>query len=258
MSAGAAGRSVRDCRAPLQGAGAAELISRLGHALRTPLNSILGNTQILGLDRVQPPTPAQQQRLDQIQAAGWQLLRMIDDALELARIAAGQVRISMEPVALLPLLHDSLAQLGGQDGSSLVRLEADAGTDATVWADPGRLRQVVVRLLLGAIQCDRHGSGIQIGVARDAQGGASIRIRGEGLALAPGHLEKLFLPFDHPAAEHAPGPAMQVGLALAQKLLELMDGRLQVQHEASSGAELHILLRSPAAHGGPALAAGAA
>ncbi len=83
----------------------AELISHCRHALRTPLNAILGFAQILALDRDDPLTPVQKERVDQIQAAGWQLLRMIDDAVELARIAGlveqtgGRLQVHDDPVS---------------------------------------------------------------------------------------------------------------------------------------------------------------
>jgi signal transduction histidine kinase len=70
-----------------------ELVSHCRHAVRTPLNAILGFAQILTLDRAQPLSAMQRARLEQIQAAGWQLLQMIDDALELARIAGMTERI---------------------------------------------------------------------------------------------------------------------------------------------------------------------
>lgn len=76
-----------------QEAAGTELVSHCRHAIRTPLNAILGFAQILTLDREQPLSAMQRERLEQIQAAGWQLLQMIDDALELARIAGMAERI---------------------------------------------------------------------------------------------------------------------------------------------------------------------
>jgi signal transduction histidine kinase len=89
MSEEAAGRPADD---PQEAVGT-ELVSHCRHAIRTPLNAILGFAQILTLDREQPLSAIQRERLEQIQAAGWQLLQMIDDALELARIAGMTERI---------------------------------------------------------------------------------------------------------------------------------------------------------------------
>jgi signal transduction histidine kinase len=255
MTAGSAVRSADDPQGRPTGVGA-ELISHTGHALRACLNAILGYAQILELDRANPLTPVQKERVDQIQASGWQLLRLIDDALELARIGAGQLAVSMGPVALAPLLRNSLTQLDEPAASSRVGLDA-ASHDAIVWADPARLRQVVVKLLLGALKCDRHGGSVLLGLGQSAEGGAMIRIRGDGLALAPGQLEKMFLPLDHPAAKDGPAEGIQVGLVLAQKLVELMGGQLQVHRDPASGSELRVLLRGHAAGGGPPSAADA-
>lgn len=255
MTAGSAVRSADDPQGRPRGVGA-DLISHTGHALRACLNAILGYAQILELDRAHPLTPVQKERVDQIQASGWQLLRLIDDALELARIGAGQLAVSMEPVALAPLLRNSLAQLDEPAVSSRVGLDA-ASHDAIVWADPARLGQVVVKLLLGALKCDRHGGSVLVGLSQSAEGGTMIRIRGDGLALAPGQLEKMFLPLDHPAAKDGPAEGVQLGLVLAQKLVELMGGRLQVHRDPASGSELRILLRGHAPGGGPSSAADA-
>lgn len=258
MSDGADGLSAFDPQACPRGLAGAGLIPHIGHALRTPLNSILGYTQILELDQSQPLTPVQKERVQQIQTAGWQLLQAIGDAEDLARIAAGRLNISLAPVALEPLLRDSLAQLGGQAVSGRVRLDPDAGRDATAWADAARLKQAIVRLVLGALACDRRGGGVQIGVCPGVDGNAAIRMRGEALVLAAGELESMFLPFNDLGPEGAPGRRFQVGLALAQRLIELMGGRLQVHCDPVSGSELRVLLPKPAAQSGPHRSGGAA
>jgi hypothetical protein len=258
MSVGAQGRSAFDSQGRPQGVAGASLIPHIGHALRTPLNSILGYTQILELDQAQPLTPVQKERVHQIQTAGWQLLQAIDDAVELARIVVGRLSVSMAPIALEPLLRDSLAQLDQPAVASRVRLDPDAGRDATVWTDPARLKQVMVRLVLGALRCDRGGGSVQIGARAGAEGEATIRIRGDGLALPAGQLETMFLPFDHLAAEDVPGQGVHLGLALAQKLVELMGGRIQVHRDPVSGSELRVLLRGPGSQAGQCGSADAA
>jgi signal transduction histidine kinase len=251
MSARPAGPSAPDASGRAPRASGAELISHFGHALRTPLNSILGFAQILALDRSQPLSPLQKERVDQIQAAGWQLLRMIDEAVELARIAAGRASLQPAPVALEPLLRDLLAQPGEPAFLGRVELEAAASGDAIVWADPARLKQAVGNLLLGALRCERHGGSVQVGVRRRAEAGAVLWIRSSRQAMRPEQLETIFLPFDHPAPADLPGQSAQVGLALAQQLVELMGGRLQIHHDPASGSELQVLLRGPGAQGGP-------
>jgi signal transduction histidine kinase len=250
MSAHAAGGAAGDAHAAAPQPVGASLISHFGHALRTPLNAMLGLTQILTLDRSQPLSPVQKEWVDQIEAAGWQLARLIDDAVDLARIATGNLAVSMQPVAVQALLRDCVAQIG-TDAQERVRIEAAA--EATVWADPLRLKQALVNLLRASLQSGRGGSEIRVGV-RDA----TIRIRDGAQSLTEEQAERMFLPLDHPAADRAGVRSVQLGLALTQKLVELMGGRLQVHREPGSGHELQLRLGTVADAGAPARLAGAA
>jgi signal transduction histidine kinase len=238
MSAGAAADSTGDPQAAARkGIG---LISHCGHALRTPLNAILGFAQILSLDRTNPLTPLQKERVEQIQAAGWQLLRMIDDAVELARIGAGRLHLSLRSVPLGPVLHASLARLGAQ-AADRVQLERGPELDSSARADPERLAQIVANLLLGALQCDRGGL-VRLGVRCATDGGATIWIQGSSPSAPAGQLEKMFLPIDELALDDQPGKNVQISLALTQKLIELTGGQLQVHRDAAPLFELRLQL----------------
>jgi len=249
MSAGAAADSARDPQQRPREIGGIGLISHCGHALRTPLNAILGFAQILALDRNHPLTPLQKERVEQIQAAGWQLLQMIDDAVELARIGAGRLNVSLGSVRLGPVLRNSLARLGTQAAAGRVQLEEGPGLEAAVWVDPERLRQIVANLLLGALQCDRGGP-VRLGVRAGVDGSATIWVQGTAPTMSQGHLEKMFLPLDDDLArDDVAGKNVQVSLALTQKLIELIGGSLQVHRDALPQFELRLRLRAAGADG---------
>jgi signal transduction histidine kinase len=256
MSAGAPADSTGDARRPRE-MGGIGLISQCGHALRTPLNAILGFAQILALDRNHPLSPLQKERIEQIQAAGWQLLRMIDDAVELGRIGAGRLGVSLGPVTIGPLVRDGLARLGTQAAPDRVQLEEGPGLEATAWADPERLRQIVANLIVGALQCSRRDM-VRVGVRARADGGATIWIRGASPTMALRQLEETFLPLDDGSPDELPSQNVQVSLALTQKLIELIGGHLQVQRDADSQFELRLELRTAGADGEAQGLAGAA
>jgi signal transduction histidine kinase len=247
MSAAAAGSSSDPHRGPRE-LGNVGLISHCGHALRTPLNAILGFAQILTLDRDHPLTPIQKERVEQIQAAGWQLLQMIDDTVELARIEVGRLNISTTPVALGPVLHKSLVRLGTQAASDRIRLEPGPGLDATAWTDPERLEQIIANLVLGALQLSRSGS-VQIGVRLQGDEDATIWIRGAAPSMTSAQLQRVFLPLDHMAPDNPGSQSVQISLALTQKLVELTGSRLQVHQDPDSQFELQLQLRGPGAGG---------
>jgi signal transduction histidine kinase len=248
MSAGAAVDPARDPPQRPREIGAIGLISHCGHALRTPLNAILGFAQILALDRAHPLTALQKERIEQIQAAGWQLLQMIDDAVELARIGEGRLNVSLGSVTLGPVLRNSVARLGTQAVGDRVQLEEGPGLEAAAWADPERLGQIVSNLLRAALQCDRRGS-VGLGARVSGDGGATIWVQGTAPSMSQGHLEKMFLPLDDLARDDAAGRNVQISLALTQKLIELIGGRLQVHRDAVPQFELRLRLRAAGADG---------
>ncbi|HEX7156939.1 MAG TPA: PAS domain-containing protein, partial [Burkholderiaceae bacterium] len=91
-----------------------EFLSRMSHELRTPLNAVLGFTQVLALDRAHPLAPAQAERVSQIQTAGWHLLELINEILELSCIEAGSIRLARAVVSLAPLVDECLELLAAQ------------------------------------------------------------------------------------------------------------------------------------------------
>jgi signal transduction histidine kinase len=250
MSGGAAADSTGDPQRRSSGSGGLGLISHCAHALRTPLNAILGFAQILALDRDQPLTPTQRQRVDQIQAAGWQLLQMIDDTVELARIGAGRLDISMVPVVLAPVLRDSLGRLGTQAGPDRVHVEMGPQSETIAWGDPDRLAQITANLVLGALQCNQRGGLLRAGVRSQDDGNATIWIQGVAPSFTADQLEKMFLPLDDEALDSTRGQNVQVSLALTQRLVELIGGQLQVQRGEDSAFELRLHLRGAQADGG--------
>ncbi|HUD25360.1 MAG TPA: HAMP domain-containing sensor histidine kinase [Burkholderiaceae bacterium] len=244
MSSGAAGRSDPGAEdGDASQACDAELVSHFGHALRTPLNSILGFAQILALDRSESLSPAQKERVDLIQAAGWQMLRLIDDMDELSRIDTGRVQIALTAVALEPLIRDSLAQVGSQAATSRIGLRPEGGLEATAQAEPARLKQALVNLLASALRCGRPDGVLQIGVRR-AGDRVTIWIGDLGHRMTIEQLRRTFVPLDRPEPQHRPGQGIQIGLALAQKLVERMGGRLCIEGGAASGCELQVVLRT--------------
>ncbi|MCX7902182.1 MAG: CHASE domain-containing protein, partial [Burkholderiaceae bacterium] len=138
-----------------------EFLSRMSHELRTPLNAILGFAQLLELDTAQPLAPAQRERVQRIQEAGWHLLAMINDVLDLSRIESGTVRLSQETVDLTALVHEALAMQ--RDAAARAGLTVTEALDAAARyarGDTTRIRQVLSNLLSNAIKYNRAGGTI--------------------------------------------------------------------------------------------------
>jgi signal transduction histidine kinase/ActR/RegA family two-component response regulator len=237
-----------------------DFLSRMSHELRTPLNAILGFGQLLGLDRKAPLQPRQQQWVEQIQQAGWHLLRMIDDILDLSRVESGTLRLRIEAVRLPALLDAALAMIGPQAADKQVELQASAAcADAPdVLADATRLRQVLLNLLSNAVKYNREGGTVRIecGVA---DGMVALSVIDDGLGMSAEQVARLFTPFERLGRETSNVPGTGIGLVITKLLIEHMGGTLSVQSTPGRGSR--FTLRLPAAqarardaeHGSPAL-----
>jgi PAS domain S-box-containing protein len=232
-----------------------EFVSRMSHELRTPLNAMIGFAQLLGLDRGPALAEHQREWVQQIQRAGWHLLEMINETLDLARIESGAVQLAVVPVALQPLVAACLAMLAGsaQARNVLTResLGADAGAVAVaVMADATRLKQVLINLLSNAIKYNRPGGTVSLSARRvEAEPGAGaggarveITVADTGLGMSREQLAGLFQPYNRLGREGSGIEGTGIGLAISHRLSELMGGTLQASSVAGQGSTFTLTL----------------
>jgi PAS domain S-box-containing protein len=236
-----------------------EFLSRMSHELRTPLNAIIGFTQVLELDRAHPLAPAQRDRVDKIQHAGWHLLNLINEILDLSRIEAGALQLSMATVPLAEVVDECIALVAAdaQRRALSIGQTQTARAPANVWADRTRLKQVLLNLLSNAVKYNREGGRIDIDLDADAEGRALIAVRDTGPGLAPAQIEKLFEPFNRLGMESAPIEGTGIGLTIALRLVEQMGGRLTVTSEPGVGSAFHVALQAASAARDPGSWSGA-
>lgn len=211
-----------------------DFLSRMSHELRTPMNAILGFGQLLELDpQAGDSTHA---RAREILTAGRHLLALINEVLDLSRIEGGQLEISLEDVALAPLLHEALKLVGAQAAARGVVLDASqAPADAVLRADRTRLRQVLLNLLSNAIKYNRAGGGVRLRVLPVAAGWR-IEVEDDGAGLDAAQCARLFRPFERLDAARAGIEGTGIGLALSRHLAELMGGRIGVRSQPGQGS----------------------
>ena len=226
-----------------------EFLSRMSHELRTPLNAIIGFTQVLELDRAHPLVPAQRDRVDRIQQAGWHLLNLINEILDLSRIEAGALQLSMTIVPLAEVVEECIALVNAdaQRRSLAIGQTQTARAPSHVWADRTRLKQVLLNLLSNAVKYNREGGRIDIDVDADAEGRALITVRDTGPGLAPAQIERLFQPFNRLGMESGPIEGTGIGLTIALRLVEQMGGALTVTSQPGVGSAFHVALQAASA-----------
>ena len=216
-----------------------EFLSRMSHELRTPLNAILGFAQLLELE---VERPADRESVEQIAKGGRHLLTLINEILDIARIEAGQLPLSPEPVRVGDAIQRVLDLT--RPLAATRRIELETGGAALhpehVWADQQRLQQVLLNLVSNGIKYNRDAG--RLTVACDAAEADRIRIsvKDTGPGIAPALRERLFQPFDRLGAEQHGVEGTGLGLALSKRLVEAMGGTIGVESVPSAGSTFWV------------------
>jgi PAS domain S-box-containing protein len=219
-----------------------EFLARMSHELRTPLNSIMGFSQLMELEGLQP---RQQEYVSLVLKAARHLLELINEVLDLARIEAGHLAVSLEPVALVGAIQEALELVAPLASERDVTAHADTtgiADDCHVSADSNRLKQVLLNLLSNAIKYNRAGGQVQISFAPTAAGRFRVRIADTGIGIRADQLPKLFEPFERLGAEQTDIEGTGLGLSLCKALVEAMGGTIEVKSEPGSGTTFLIEL----------------
>lgn len=229
-----------------------EFLSRMSHELRTPLNGILGFAQLLAMDAL---SPEQREAVEHILKGGRHLLTLVNEVLDIARIEAGKLSISLEPVLVREVLQAALDLVRPQAAERGIRLPDHVGCDRYVTADRQRLQQVLLNLLSNGVKYNRDGGMVGVTCEEAPEGRLRIRVSDTGPGIAPALLARLFTPFDRLGAEQAGIEGTGLGLALSRRLVEAMQGSLSVASEPGVGSTFIVDLALAAA---PPATAGAA
>ena len=242
---------LRDSERALQAAEASshaksEFVSRMSHELRTPLNAMIGFAQLLGMDRDPGLTGQQKDWTLQIQRAGWHLLEMINETLDLARIESGAVRLSSEPVSLAGLVSQARSMVSAAAVQRGITIEENLAADAlAVLADETRLKQVLTNLLSNAVKYNTDKGRVWVSARAGAEGCVVIAVTDTGLGMTPEQLASLFQPYNRLGRETSGIEGTGIGLVISRRLVELMGGTLQARSVAGKGST--FTLRLPAA-----------
>ncbi|MGQ0520966.1 MAG: ATP-binding protein [Actinomycetota bacterium] len=216
-----------------------QFLSRMSHELRTPLNAVLGFGQLLALDDL---SAGQRESVDQIVRAGGHLLELIDEVLDISRVEAGQLRLSMEPVSLEEVVAEALGMVRPLAAARRVRIpERLTGAGGRhVQADRQRLRQVVVNLLANAVKYNRHDGEVAVVCESPEPGQLRLLVSDTGIGMTQQDLDRLFQPFERLGAEQSGVEGTGLGLVLTKQLVEVMGGVIGVSSEVGSGTSFWV------------------
>ncbi len=216
-----------------------EFLSGMSHELRTPLNAILGFAQLLerGAGTDLPPKQADYVRI--ILNAGQHLLALIEDVLDLARIEAGRVTLTVEDIALRDIVLEALDIVApAAESAGIAVIDETAGTSAppTVRGDRRRIRQALVNLLSNAVKYNRPGGSVTVSIDDSDPSWPRLVVRDTGRGIPQDRLAELFQPFNRLNAEHRGIEGTGIGLAITRKLVELMGGTIGLSSVEGEGS----------------------
>ena len=219
-------------------------MSRMSHELRTPLNSVLGFSE-LALNESKL-APEQRRQLEAIHQSGQHLLDLVNEILDLSRLESDTLEVTLEPVYLPDILdqcHLMTTPFAASHKVSLTVLPIDPSA-CCVLADPLRLKQVLINLLSNAIKYNQDNGRVYVEVEAGASNTVFIRVRDTGIGFTQQETAQIFVPFERLNKSAATVDGTGIGLSISKRLVELMNGSIDVHSVEGVGSEFSISLRA--------------
>jgi len=217
-------------------------LSRLSHELRTPLNAILGFAHILGREENQHLRDKDRHHIDVIAGAGRQLLGLVDDVLDISKVEAGEIGMTLVATDVAQVLERCLPIVDNVAQRHHVRVQADLPPHGLMaLADPQRLQQVFINLMSNGCKYNRHGGVLRIGMAAQ-EGRVTVGFDDNGEGLSEADIARLFKPFQRIDRTAAQVEGTGLGLYIVKQMVEGMGGEVRVRSQRGIGSRFEVVL----------------
>ena len=222
-----------------------EFLANMSHELRTPLNAVIGFSEVMSAGMFGPIGDRYQAYARDINDSGTHLLELINDILDLSRIEAGRMQLQLETMDVSKTVDSALRIVHDRAEAQGVDLTADLPEGLPrLHADPTRVRQMLVNLLVNAVKFSDPGSRVRVQVARDSDG-LAIRVIDQGVGIAPEDQERVFNPFQQATGDinwQRNRDGVGLGLSLVRHFAELHGGRVVLESAVGQGTAVTIHL----------------
>lgn len=216
-----------------------QFIYSMSHELRSPLNAILGFSQLLELDE---EDEKKRKNIKEILTAGYHLLELINQLLDLSKIESGTVDLSIKEHSLNIILNDALAMISPFADKHSIQIDNKviALPDRSINVDEMRFKQILLNILSNAIKYNRENGKVTIDCSSKDKSMLCLSITDRGAGLSPEQINKLFKPFERLGAENSYIEGTGLGLMISKDLVELMGGNITVESEIGNGSSFII------------------
>jgi signal transduction histidine kinase/DNA-binding response OmpR family regulator len=218
-----------------------QFLSTMSHELRTPLNAVLGFSDLLGEDRYGSLNEKQRRYVNHISTGGKHLLRLINDILDLSRIEAGRLQLTIETVrvdATLSEACDTLQPLASKKNHHLIKHPAPG---LSVRADGTRLKQILMNLIGNAVKFTPEGGTIEL-AGKKVGDQVRLEVRDSGPGIPPDEQKRIFEAFYRMTQNAKAAEGSGLGLAITQRLVELHGGQLGLESQSGMGSCFYFTL----------------
>lgn len=217
-----------------------DFLSNMSHELRTPLSAILGFAQLLETS-TPPPSLTQKRSIDQILKAGWYLLDLINEILDLALVESGKLSLSLEPLALESIMQECQSMMEPQELKYGIHVSYPSFTmPYYIHADRIRMKQILINLLSNALKYNRENGAVNVRCSLPTTGRIRISVEDQGEGLSPVQIAQLFEPFNRLGQESTVVEGTGIGLVMTKRLIELMGGKIGVDSTLGQGSSFWV------------------
>ena len=223
-----------------------EFLANMSHELRTPLNAIIGFSDVLETEMAGPLNGRQRQYVEDVREAGSHLLSLINDILDLSKVEAGRMELTLSEMPLADVLESGLTMHTARAARQGVELHLTVAPDVgVVRADERKVRQIVFNLLSNAVKFTPGGGRVEVTAVRDG-GAVEVAVSDTGIGIAPSDRDRIFEEFAQASTpDGRPAEGTGLGLALARRFVELHGGRIWVESEPGVGTTFRFTLPTP-------------
>lgn len=213
-----------------------EFLSNMSHDLRTPLNAILGFAQLMESGS-SPTTASQKRSIDQIISAGWYLLRLINEILDLAQVESGKLSLLIRPVSLTKTVRECQTMIEPEaQKRGIIITYPHPNNTIFVKADQTRIKQILINLLSNAIKYNKVGGTVVVSFDLRTPNRIRICVEDTGNGITADKMPQLFQPFNRLGQETGDEVGTGIGLAMTKRLVEMMGGSIGVESTVGEGS----------------------